>query len=170
MLVNEEHISLEQQALYENEALRENLDDDEAEALLKWGEACIARLGQAEEVDFGAGCQAVRRILAAADKLVARADLEEEIAHHALERLAESAPLLGLSFSAQQVEDALPDDPADRQGTVEALLALLQGGASAPASTEDEPPPSPPDEATPPSTPGERLNQVIGRLRGLLGS
>jgi hypothetical protein len=166
MPVSEEDISLEQQALYENEALRENLDDDEAEALLKWGEGCIARLGQAE-VDFGQGCQAVRRVLAAADKLVARADLDEDVAQQAIIRLAEGAPLLGLSFSAQQVEAALPSDPSDRPAALAALLALLEGDAPAAAPDQDAPPP--PDESSPPSTPAERLNQVMGRLRGLLG-
>jgi len=165
MPVSEEDISLEQQALYENEALRENLDDDEAEALLKWGEGCIARLGQAE-ADFGQGCQAVRRVLAAADKLVARADLEEDVTQQAI-RLAESAPLLGLSFSAQQVEAALPSDPSDRPAALAALLALLEGDSSTATPGQDEPPP--PDESSPPSTPAERLNQVMGRLRGLLG-
>ncbi|MCS6835952.1 MAG: hypothetical protein NZ750_08045 [Anaerolineae bacterium] len=165
MPVSEEDISLAQQALYENEALRENLDDDEAAALLKWGETCIALLGQAEG-DFGQGCQAVRRVLAAVDKLVARADLEDGVAQQAIQRLVESAPSLGLSFSAQQVQDALPADSADRQGTLEALLALLDGGAPTSAS-EDEPPP--PDASNPSNTPGERFNRVMGRLRGLLG-
>jgi len=153
-------IQMAQQALYENEALRENLDDDEAEALLKWGEGCITRLGDAE--DFSAACKALRRSLGAVDKLVARADLDEETAYKAIERLAESAPLLGLSLSAEQVSAALPPDPADRPATLAALLALL--GGDAPAA---DAPPTPPAEAL--DTPAERLNQVMGKLRGLLG-
>lgn len=183
-------------ALYENEALREDLDDDSAERLLAWGaqqlEVLAQRLPEGDEDGWENAQKSLRTALKALDKLAgARANLDEESLSAYEARLAQCAPSLGVTLSAEQIHAALPSAVDDVPSALNNLLSLLGAGqASTPASEVPTPEPTPESAPSaphaeadaPPETPAaepsaqeaqqaaqQAVNEVIGKLRGLFG-
>jgi hypothetical protein len=154
-----EDLSNAQSALYENEALREDLNDDEAERLLAWGAEQLAVLahkvnadGADDEEAWESAQKTVRTALKSLDKLVgARPNLDEETLTAYEARLAQCAPDLGVHLSAEQIHAALPEAVDDMPSALNNLLALFGTGQS--ATPTDDVPPAPSDTPVSPAPP-----------------
>jgi hypothetical protein len=138
--------------LYENADLRDELTDDEAEALLKWAESEIARIDQAapDDAAFEAQAEALTDMLKSTNRFAGRqGQASAQAADPLPASIAAGAAALGHPVSAEQVAAAGTGDPAS---TIEALTAMFSGQTpaapaelqSADASTEPHPASQPP--------------------------
>ena len=120
------------QTLYENISARDELTDEQAETLLRWGEAQITRLADQEldeetfELVFDTLSGMIRRI----NRLAARrGQLQVEDMEVALNRIAEQASSIGLAIPPENLTAYLnqPANP-DIHANVRALIALVMSG------------------------------------------
>lgn len=127
--------------LYENTNVRDELTDDEADALLAWAEAELSRLDRAD-LDDDAYAAQVDTLLGLLKQVNRYAGRQGQAAAQGVDaapaKIAELAGALGHSAEPQQVAAAGTGDPA---GTISALTALFtnQGGKAAAASAEAQP-------------------------------
>ncbi|XWX03816.1 hypothetical protein VZO05_15030 [Aggregatilineales bacterium SYSU G02658] len=112
--------------LYETPAVREDLDDADAEVLLTWAEGQIKRLAQ-EDGDFAQKNRFLRQLLARINTLVGqRPYVDAAGEQHYLEALMKVLPLNGYhDLTPEQVLACLPPDRADVRANLTALLDLL---------------------------------------------
>lgn len=112
--------------LYETLAVREDLDDDDAEVLLTWAEGQIKRLAQ-EDGDFAQKNRFLRQLLARINTLVGqRPYVNDEGEMQYLNALMKVLPINGYTdLTPEQVLACLPEDRADVRANLTALLDLL---------------------------------------------
>ncbi len=132
------------QSLYEEADVRDELTDDEAQALLQWAEEQVARLAEQELDDeaFETALAHLKRLMRGMNRFAARLpDLAAADQQAMLEKMQVSASAIGLTtlgaFSAQAA--GLPADPYDVTANLCALMA-----AFSPAAPDAPPDPSPP--------------------------
>jgi hypothetical protein len=142
--------------LYENADLRDELTDDEAEALLKWAESEIARIDQAapDDAAFDTQAEALMDMLKSTNRFAGRqGQLSAQAADPLPASIAAGAAALGHPVSAEQVAASGTGDPAS---TIRALTAMLSGQPSAepaePPPPTDQPPAASAEPAEPPPT------------------
>lgn len=143
------------QQLYEDVAVRADLRDTEAEALLRWAEKQVERLAATapDDATFDEQAGRLRSLLKRVNRVVgARSLLDETEIQAAMAKLAEDAVALGAppatSFSSQTAPDLKSLDDATALQTVLASLHL-----DAEQEAESSPTSAPPPEATPPAAP-----------------
>lgn len=152
--------------LYEDEGLTTDLDDSEAQQLLKWAEAQVTQMAQTQTDDavfdeiFGVLRQFVKRV----NRVVGqRAELAPEELTEQLSKLADNAralnagemPAQALDASAQSLESATPSALIDiltswvapRAPQSDSPTSLLHSPALPPTLTA--PPPAPSLDAPP---------------------
>lgn len=136
------------QSLYEEADVRDELTDDEAQALLQWAEEQVARLAD-QELDDGAFETALahlKRLMRGMNRFAARLpDLTAADQQAMLAKMQVSASAIGLTalsaFSAQAAET--PADPYDVTANLRALMAAFSPAAPAAPDAPADPPPPP---------------------------
>lgn len=132
--------------LYETPAVREDLDDAEAEVLLRWAEQQIDRLAR-EDGDFAQKNRFLRQLLARINTLIGQRPYVDAAGEaHFLEALMKVLPLNGYTtITPEQVLACLPQDRADIRANLTALLTLLNRELppqlTPPSAHPDLPPP-----------------------------
>lgn len=122
-------VELQQERLYEAENLRDELEDAEATVLLKWGMERIAGFAQdtGDDEAFEDACKSLRGLLKYINRFVGKrpqADAETQAKYMGyVGRFLE--PLGYTQVSEAQLMQALPADPADQMGALNAILGLL---------------------------------------------
>jgi hypothetical protein len=135
--------------MYGDINLTDELVDDEAEVLLKWGEAEHAKLetGAADEAALEEKAASVRKVMKRVNGLIGKwGGSDSEKAQKALAKLVDALADLGYDVAAEQVEGAISGS-ANNMSALLAVLALLQ-----PPTPETEPNVDP--DATKPSACG----------------
>jgi hypothetical protein len=104
------------QQLYEDVGTRDELSDDEAEVLLRWGETQIRKLADAnmDDAQFDAAFAHLTRLMTRMNRFAARrAEQAPDEQNESLNRIVESAAGVGLTvdapdaFAAQGVDDVM---------------------------------------------------------------
>jgi hypothetical protein len=129
-------LQTEIERLYETESLTDELMDDEANALLQWGEAQVRWLAD-QDNDFEAACQELRRLMGRINTFVGLRDSHSpEEQQLWLGRISESALLLGYAlppdFSASFAQASADWSAAQ---CLQELLARLALAAVPPPQT-----------------------------------
>ncbi len=149
--------------LYGEASARDELTDDEAQVLLKWGEEQIAGLA-AQSLDDDQFDEAVAQMLKLLSRInrftARRADLSPEEQQEFMSRISASAAAVAAYTPSAQAA-AAPDFDAylqqqsalDNIANIQALTALI--APAAPAAVADTPPTpdAPAPAAAPPTTP-----------------
>jgi len=121
------------QSLYEESGARDELDDAEAEILLKWGETQIQRLADQniDEESFDEAYSQIVKLLTRMNRFAARrAELPPEDQKTSLSRIAESADAIGMPIPQDQLAAFLAQPVAQDGGThIQGLISLVAGGA-----------------------------------------
>jgi hypothetical protein len=122
------------ESLYSAASLTDELRDDEAEPLLKWGEGMAAQLDSevSDEDTYDQKIKQVRRVLKRINRFIGagtQGDAAE--ARDMLEKLAENAAELGVTIPPEQIDHLLNWQRTHSNGeTVGELLAVLRGSAA----------------------------------------
>ncbi|MGQ9887174.1 MAG: hypothetical protein ACUVSX_01675 [Aggregatilineales bacterium] len=134
------------QSLYEEADVRDELTDDEAQALLQWAEEQVGRLAEQELDDeaFEAALAHLKRLMRSMNRFAARLpDLAVADQQAMLEKMQVSASAIGLTalgaFSAQAADSLA--DPHDVAANLRALMAAFSPAA----------PDAPPNPSLPPT-------------------
>lgn len=182
-----EEIKVEKERLYESASLRDDLNDPEAEVLLKWGEAQVERIALEYPHDFEQSCRFMRQVLKNINRFVGQREFNErEGQAEYLGKVTMYFPKLAWEhITEEQLFAAMPEDKTDMAGTLNAILNLLTPPNASTASPESLPPntesaalaDNPPDAASmstsidlvenPPS-PSEIGGGILGNLFGNL--
>lgn len=167
------------QAIYEDPGLRDELQDAEAEKLLKWAEAELVRLDAsgADDAAFDEKVSELRRLLKGMNRLVGRRDqIGAQASDDALDKLVAHANALSYALTPDQLAAFAREGAAlDGVSAVERLTALIsQTGTPAHSHTEPpveeqvmdaptEPPAEPPVEPQAADVPAEPPAQADPR-------
>lgn len=142
------------EALYEDAAVRDSLQDAEADTLLRWGEDQILRLAEQtdDEAAFDALLDRLRGLLKGVNRFVGeRGQMDTDAKTAQLDKLLATGQTLGAPPAAAASSLAQAFAGGDDATTLQSLLALLtpvDGAAQAtPASDTQPAPPALPDEA-----------------------
>jgi hypothetical protein len=137
-----EEITSEKKLLYADSSLRDNLDDTQAEHLLKWAETQLDRLSHSEG-DFKAHAQAVQYLIGRINRFVGRRESFDEEAHQTcLTQVMDASSAIGLTPpSIEQCLQTLPADKADIGANLNALLSALPSVVVAPQVSPPDPKP-----------------------------
>ena len=133
--------------LYENTDVREDLTDDEAQVLLKWGEARIAKLAEQgmDDTQFDEAFDNLLKIMSRINRLVGRRDFSTpEEQKEWMDKIAESAGAMGVNVSFEQDPTTFQQQSAlDNIGAINALTALIDNaptGEDAPGTPSNSQP------------------------------
>lgn len=156
------------QSLYEDISVREELIDEEAEALLQWGEQQVNRLA-AQDMDDDAFDEATANLMSMMTRMsrlaAQRAGMSPEEEQTALGRIESYAAEVGLgpaenTFLAQTA-------PGDIMANLQALMAYVAPVQAAPAP--ESPPASEEDTDTPPPPPSSSFfSRLTSKLEDFL--
>jgi hypothetical protein len=118
------------QSLYENPSARDELEDSQAETLLRWAEEQVMRLADLnmEDEQFEAAYDRLAGLVQRINRLAARrGHLPREDEEMALNRIAEYAAAIGITIPPDQLTTYLHQPPQpDIQANLHALLALVR--------------------------------------------
>ena len=168
----ESRIQSAMERLYEDMSLRDELTDDEANALLKWGEEEITRLANdsanADESAFDNAMSNLRKVLGGLNRIVGRGpDMPAEQQAAAAQVVAASAQALGYSVSSSdvafpvQAQSAEGGEP-DRISAIQALTSLIKSAGSVVANVQSQnEAPTPASTEPTPSTPPEEIAGLL---------
>jgi hypothetical protein len=121
-----EAIKQEKQRLYDTANVRDDLDDAEAEILLKWAEGQVERLAQTEG-DFEQQNRFLRQLMARIDRFVGQRQYMDDAAHaEGITNLMKMLAINGYStITEAHVLNALPSNKADMRANLDAILNLM---------------------------------------------
>jgi hypothetical protein len=130
--MSEEQADWATQSLYENPGVRDELTDSEAKILLHWGEEQINRLAalDLDDISFETAYDGLSSLIKRINRLAARrAQLSFEDLEIAINRIAESAAMIGMPIPPEHL-DAYVQQPAsaDNSENVRVLIALVMSG------------------------------------------
>lgn len=132
--MSDEQVKRAVQSLYDETSTRDELDDDDAETLLKWGEAQIQRLAaqNMDDAEFDEACGHLTRLLTRVNRFAARrSELSAEDQQLSLSRILESASSLGLAAGQASVEIfAQQAAPSASSETLRNVIDLLEASGS----------------------------------------
>jgi hypothetical protein len=147
--------------LYEAADLRDELTDDEANAMLKWAEGELTRVDQSgvDDAGFLAKIDTLMQMLKTMNRFAGRqGQFSAQADDQTPVRIAEKAAELGHALSAEQIAQAATGDPA---GTIAAITALLRPSEDEPIPYDDHTPVQPhTTDSLPLATPGETLDDL----------
>jgi hypothetical protein len=133
----DEAIASEEQRLYESASLRDDLNDDEAQTLLQWGQTQVRRLAAEQPDDFEQQTRFLRQLIKSINRFVGQREFQDSRAGEDkyMKKIVLWLPKLGWDdVSREQLYNALPDDKADMAGNLQAILRVL----SPPDMTTDD--------------------------------
>jgi hypothetical protein len=148
--------------MYEDISLTEELTDEPAKVLLKWGEAKLMTLAEKttdiDSEDFEDHFKSLRRVMKSINKLAGQTGLDDDTVRTRLTKLIERAQSLGLPASEDRIEVYMQQrqSVSDDQAKVKLLTTLLE-----PDEADEPAPPDPPvvaEDRNPPGTEPERPN------------
>ncbi|RMF81418.1 MAG: hypothetical protein D6737_05065 [Chloroflexi bacterium] len=117
--------------LYEDIALRDELTDEEADTLLRWGEAQAEQLVAAstDAATFDARFAALRTVMKHINKFTGkRAKMDAAAQRLQLKQFMQAAQEFGITITPQQIEMYLQQHATlSHHDNVHAMLALLAG-------------------------------------------
>jgi hypothetical protein len=146
IVVNKEH-------LYESASLRDDLNDDEATVLLKWGEEQIERIAKDFPDEFEPKCRFLRQLLKNINRFVGQREFNElEGQQQYMSKVSMYLPPLGWeSIDEEQLFSVLSEDKADMSSNLRAILGLLSPIGETPSEPtkiySDDTPVSSPEES-----------------------
>lgn len=119
-------IEAEKLRLYESPALREDINDDEASILLKWGEEQVLRLA-GQDGDFEKQCQFLRQLIKHINRFVGQREYNDEAGQSEyMEKVVMWLPRLGFpALTAGELMVQLPPNAKDMAATLRAILNTL---------------------------------------------
>ena len=143
------------QELYESSAVRDDLNDDEAQRLLQWGEQQIrACAATTHDEDFDQQCRYVRQLMKGINRFVGQREfMDAPYEQEQLGNVTKWLPHVGMvPISEAQIAQNLPPDKSDMGANLTAILNTLTPtqaqAAPTPASAPTEHSPFPPTEPT----------------------
>lgn len=158
----EHEINAERERLYESASLRDDLNDAEAEVLLKWGEGAVYRMATLFPAEFEQKCRFLRQLIKNINRFVGQREFNElDGQRQYLSKVLMYLPQLGWEgIDEAMLFAAMPEDRKDMMGTLMAILNILT--PPAPATTDPAPAPAetatevaPPVEESAAETPAE---------------
>ncbi|MEO1164726.1 MAG: hypothetical protein AAFV98_13130 [Chloroflexota bacterium] len=135
-----EEIQLNKERLYESSSLTDDLNDAEAQVLLKWGEAQVERLAESYAEEFEQKARFLRQLMKNINRFVGQREFNEmdgqqKYMSNVVKYLE---PLGWQGISSAELFTALPADKTDMAGNLDAILAVLNA-RFAPTPVEDTP-------------------------------
>lgn len=170
--MSEEQFETALQRLYEEISVRDELTDEESEALMRWGEAQIERLA-GEDMDdesFDAAYDQLVKLMGRMNRLAAqRAHLSAEDQTVFAQRISESAAALHLPLTSDRLTAYFSQPVAfSDEVDVAGVIALFDPAPPTPADSTPQPPapdpviaPPTPADSTPQPTPPDVPDPVI---------
>jgi hypothetical protein len=124
----DEAIASEEQRLYESASLRDDLNDEEAQTLLTWGQEQVRRIAAEAPDDFEQQMRFLRQLIKSINRFVGQREFQDsrEGEDKYMKKIMLWLPKLGWEdVSREQLYQALPDDKADMAGNLQAILRVL---------------------------------------------
>jgi hypothetical protein len=121
-------IAAEEQRLYESASLRDDLNDEEAQTLLTWGQKQVRRLAVDYADNFEQKTRFLRQLIKGINRFVGQREFQQtrEDEDKYMKKIMLWLPKLGWDdISREQLYRALPDDKADMAGNLRAILRVL---------------------------------------------
>ena len=139
-MIDPKAIEEERQRIWESAPLRDDIDDDAASELLKWGEQQVQRLAQSEPADFEQQARYLRQLLKSINRFAGQREfMDDAQLQEALDRVQQWADALQYPSSRQVMAQSLPDDKTDLSANVRAVVQSLSGQASASSTASNQP-------------------------------
>lgn len=138
MPVTQHDIDMECEKLYESPSLRDDLNDEAATILLKWGEGQVAALAQAHPDELEDYTRLLRQLLKRINRFVGQREFQDEEGQRAyMAKVTMWLPRLGFeSVTEAQLFAALPDDATDMNANLHAILNVLTPPDLTPPDTD----------------------------------
>lgn len=137
-----DEIQLNKERLYESSSLADDLNDAEAQVLLKWGEGQIDRLAESYPEEFEQKARFLRQLMKNINRFVGQREFNEMDGQQKyMSKVAQYLEPLGWQgISSGALFATLPDDKTDMAGNLDAILSVLnaQFAPSEPDKNPDE--------------------------------
>lgn len=131
------------ESLYSAASLTDELQDEDAKSLLKWGEGMAAQLATDDTDDdtYDEQMKQVRRVIKRVNRFIgAQGQGDTEEARKNLEKLIESAAELGVNIPQEQVDKLMDAQSVQSMGaTLGPLVDALSGKAADTTQAADPP-------------------------------
>lgn len=130
-------IAAEEERLYDSGSLRDDLDDEDAQTLLTWGQEQVRRLAAEAPDDFEQQCRFLRQLIKSINRFVGQREFQDsrEGEDKYMKKIMLWLPKLGWEdVTREQLYNALPDDKAAMTANLAAILRVL----SPPETTTDD--------------------------------
>ena len=120
-------IEAEKLRIYESEALRSDINDDEATVLLKWGEEQVIKLAESAGDEFEAQSRFLRQLIKNINRFVGQRQFNDAAGQtEYMEKVVMWLPKVGFPVrTAGELMAVLPPEPQDLAGTLKAILDTL---------------------------------------------
>lgn len=131
-----EEIQLNKEKLYESSSLTDDLNDAEAQVLLKWGQGQIDRLATSYPEEFEQKARFLRQLMKNMNRFVGQREFNDSTGQEKyMQKVVQYVEPLGWQgMTSATFFTALPDDAADMAGTLDAMLHVLNEGITEPDS------------------------------------
>jgi hypothetical protein len=120
-------IEAEKLRIYESEALRSDINDDEANVLLKWGEEQIVKLSESAGDAFEEQSRFLRQLIKNINRFVGQRQFNDAAGQtDYMEKVVMWLPKVGFpARTAGELMAVLPPEPENMAGTLRAILDTL---------------------------------------------
>jgi hypothetical protein len=133
-MASEEKLEQEIQRLYESSAVRDDLNDSEAQVLLQWGEAYLRQcaIETTSDEEFEQRSKYMRQLMKGINRFVGQREFMDSMREfEQLNKVMKWLPHTGLGDVNQaQVAVNLPEDKSDMRANLDAILEMLTPGKS----------------------------------------
>lgn len=122
-----EDIQLNKEKLYESSSLTDDLNDPEAQVLLKWGQGQIDRLATSYPDEFEQKARFLRQLLKNINRFVGQREFNDTAGQEKyMQKVVQYLEPLGWQgITSATFFTALPDDATDMAGTLDTMLQVL---------------------------------------------
>lgn len=121
-------------SLYEAPELRDELTDEEGQALLDWGQQQVEQLAAQglNDIDFDEQVSQLKRLLRRMNRLAGRRmNMDASGVQKAVDRVADSAQALGLTVDPQRIQSYMAQPVSQSAGAdVNAVIRLVSAADS----------------------------------------
>lgn len=124
----DETIAAEEERLYESASLRDDLNDEEAQTLLTWGQQQVRRLAAEYPENFEQQTRFLRQLIKGINRFVGQREFQKtrDDEDNYMKKIMLWLPKLGWDdVTREQLYQALPDDKSDMAGNLQAILRVL---------------------------------------------
>jgi hypothetical protein len=122
-----EILEQEKQRIWESAPLRDDIDDSAAELLLKWGEEQVDTMAKRFPDNFEQNCRFLRQLIKSINRFVGQRQFlnTPELYDKYMSKLMLWLPKLGYDVTQEQIEAALPDDKANFDANISAIIHVI---------------------------------------------